>query len=108
MTLSLPMQPRVVKADSHVKDLQGMAAIAVGPVVYSFEECDNKDVKDLKINTAAPMKTVGTSEFGGSVILTGTGVDKDGKDVEFRAVPYYAVGNRHTGEAYKVWTDVKR
>ena len=106
VTLSLSVEPRFVRAHSAVKDLQGMAAIAAGPIVYSFEECDNKDVKHLKIDTTRPLVVNRTSEFGSPLMtVSGDGVDAAGRKVTFRAVPYFAVGNRHKGQAYKVWAD---
>ncbi|MGM9704803.1 MAG: glycoside hydrolase family 127 protein [Prevotella sp.] len=109
VSLSLPVEPRYVTAHNAVNDLKGMTAIAAGPIVYSFEECDNKDVKHLKVDTKGKLAMNRTTQFGSPVnIVSGDGVDARGNKVTFRAVPYFAVGNRHKGEAYKVWAEESR
>lgn len=102
--LSLPMQPRVITASQEVKDLNGLVALAAGPLVYSLEACDNKDLADLKIKAQLPMEVKFNKDLlGGVNVIEGKAVDKNNNEVSFTAIPYYAVGNRDLGAAYKVW-----
>lgn len=93
--LSLPMQPRLVKANDKVEQLRGMAAIASGPMVYCLEDYDNKQLADLKLDTSASMTLTHRAD-----VLNGMNVITD---KNFSAIPYYAVGNREEGKPYKVW-----
>lgn len=102
--LSLPMRPRLVVANDNVETLKGMVALASGPLVYGIEECDNAGLAGLKIRKGGSMSIdFENSLLGGVNRMTGEAVDADGKAVRFSAVPYYAIGNRNPGEAYRVW-----
>lgn len=102
--LELPMEPRVVKANDNVKDLQGTVALASGPIVYCFEDISNKGLKDLKIDTASPMEIKFDGKLlNGMNIITGQGTGKNRAKVSFTAVPYYAAGNLKPEDSYKVW-----
>lgn len=100
----LPVEPRFVRANAAVKDLQGMTAIAAGPLVYALEEAYNENVKDIRIDTRHAMKTEDAPDLGGIRFVSGRATDKNGKEKEFLAVPYYTVGNSGEGQAYKVWS----
>ncbi|MCF0041411.1 glycoside hydrolase family 127 protein [Dyadobacter fanqingshengii] len=102
VTLELPMKPRMIVANDHVKDLKDMIALASGPIIYCLEAVDNPGLDSIGI-VAAPMKLEFRKNLlNGVNIVTGNAVAKDGKTISFQAVPYYASGNRE-GAGYKVW-----
>ena len=98
MELNLPMQPRLIQANSEVKQLAGMTAIASGPIIYCIEACDNTDIEAIKLNE----KTSLTYSFDPSM-LNGVNVIKSNGNEKITAIPYYALGNREAGSGYKVW-----
>ena len=106
--LSLPMQPRLITANEAVNDLKGLATLASGPLVYCLEGADNNGLTDLKLDAQAPMSLQYQSDLlNGINVIAGKAVNKDNKEVSFTAIPYYAVGNRTTGDSYKVWIPLK-
>ena len=106
--LSLPMQPRVIKANEAVDNLKGMAAIAAGPIVYCLEGCDNNDLSDLKLETNVPMSMdYNPGLLNGVNVVKGKALNAKAQEVVVSAIPYYAVGNRTEGNPYKVWIPVK-
>lgn len=106
--LSLPMQPRVIKANEAVENLKGMVAIAAGPIVYSLEGCDNKGLSELKLETNVPMSMdYNPGLLNGVNVVKGKALNAKAQEVAVSAIPYYAVGNRTEGNPYKVWIPVK-
>lgn len=102
LELSLPMQPRIITANEQVKDLNGMATLASGPLVYCLESVDNKDLDKLQLDTKSQLELVYQDDLLGGINVVKT-VAKE-KDVagSITAIPYYAVGNRNQS-GYKVW-----
>mgnify|MGYP000772188667 FL=1 len=106
--LSLPMQPRVIKANEAVKNLKGMVAIAAGPIVYCLEGCDNNGLSDLKLETNVPMSMdYNPGLLNGVNVIKGKALNAKSQEVAVSAIPYYAVGNRTEGNPYNVWIPVK-
>lgn len=106
--LSLPMQPRIITANQEVKQLNGLATLACGPFIYSLEQCDNSNLDDLQIDAQAPMSVKYQADLlNGVNVIEGKGYVKGGKEVAFKAIPYFALGNRVAGTPYKVWLPVK-
>lgn len=104
--LSLPMQPRLIKAHPSVTDLNGLVALAAGPLIYCLEGCDNTDLADLKIDSRAPLHISYRQELlQGTNVIEGKALTKTNQGVTFRAIPYYLLGNRIKGSAYKVWIE---
>ncbi|MFV0593929.1 MAG: glycoside hydrolase family 127 protein [Draconibacterium sp.] len=102
--LILPMQPRFVYASPKVKDLNGLVAIASGPVVYCLEGNANNNLDHLKIDVSAKMSSVyNPGLLQGVNVIKGSAMDEGGIKSEFSAIPYYAVGNIREGDTYKVW-----
>jgi len=92
--LVLPMQPRIITANEKVETLNGLAAIASGPVIYCLEEADNNNLDNLKLDINAPFNISYRKDLlNGVNVITGSSIT---------AIPYYAVGNRQAG-GYKVW-----
>lgn len=105
--LELPMQPRIITACEEVKDLNGMVALASGPLIYCLEGVDNKDLDQLKIVSNSTMELISDKNLlEGVNIIKGYAVDDENQQVAFTAIPYYAMGNRQPGE-YKVWLPAK-
>lgn len=106
--LNLPMQPRIITACEQVKDLKGKIALASGPVVYCLEEIDNAGLDHLRIDTNCSMELV--PEKGlleGVNVIKGVAVDDKKQQINFTAIPYYAMGNRKQG-AYEVWIPINK
>lgn len=103
IVLELPVAPRLVRAHKAARELDGMAAIAAGPLVYCIEQADNADYARLRLDTAGSMELGYRSDLmDGTPVITGTAIDgKDAKST-FTAIPYYAFGNRGNG-GYRVW-----
>ena len=105
----LPMTPRFIVADNAVEELKDQIAIAVGPLVYCLEGCDNDDLAELSIDTAQPLKFAEIlTDLDNATSLTGTAVKAGGSETTFTAIPYYLLGNRTKGAPYKVWMPAKK
>lgn len=96
--LNLPMQPRLIRANSNVKQLEGMTAIASGPIIYCIEACDNTNLDAIELSENMTY----TYAFD-PAMLNGVNVIKINGTEKITAIPYYALGNREAGSAYKVW-----
>ena len=107
--MMLPMTPRFIVADNAVEELNDQVAIAVGPLVYCLEGCDNDDLAELSIDTAQPLKFAEIlTDLDNATSVTGTAVKTDGTETTFTAIPYYLLGNRTKGAPYKVWMPAKK
>ncbi|MDE6644502.1 MAG: glycoside hydrolase family 127 protein, partial [Muribaculaceae bacterium] len=105
----LPITPRFIVADNAVEELKDQVAIAVGPLVYCLEGCDNDNLAKLSIDTAQPLKFAEIlTDLDNATSLTGTAVKADGSETTFTAIPYYLLGNRTKGAPYKVWMPAKK
>jgi len=102
--LTLPMQPRFVRANDSVQTIKGKLAIASGPVVYGFETVDNPGLEDYRIDPAGPLAmTYRPRLLNGINVITGHATDNRGRAANFTAIPFYSLGNRQPGAAYRVW-----
>lgn len=111
--ISLPMQPRVVKARQEVEADRGRIAIERGPLVYCAEWADNKefDINSL-LMPACPMFGSGTTQIEGTDIRTLTTnaqsltFDEAGRlqvaDRKLTLIPYFAWAHRGRGNM-SVW-----
>lgn len=101
--MDLPVQPRIVFPNESVETVKGKIAIAAGPVVYALEGVDNKDVPGLLTNKNVSL-AIGFQKnvLGGINTIQGKGLNKEGKSVNFTAIPFYALGNRGVAP-WKVW-----
>ena len=98
IVLELPVAPRLVRAHKAARELDGMAAIAAGPLVYCIEQADNTDYARLRLDTAGSMELGYRSDLmDGTPVITGTAIDGKGAKSTFTAIPYYAFGNRGNG-----------
>ena len=108
LELTLPMQPRFVKAHESAENLNNLVALASGPLVYCLEEYENHGLADLKIDLNSPLNIKYTSNIlNGVNIIEGmarVNNSTNGSDrVAISAVPFYSVGNMNPGSPYKVW-----
>ncbi|MBN9381239.1 MAG: glycoside hydrolase family 127 protein [Chitinophagaceae bacterium] len=102
--LTLPIQPRLVRACDSVQTIKGRLAIASGPVVYGFEAVDNPGLEDYHIDPASPLTlTYKPGLLNGINIVTGHATDNMGQMTNFTAIPFYSLGNRQPGSAYRVF-----
>uniref|UniRef100_A0A7C3RMU1 Glycoside hydrolase family 127 protein n=1 Tax=Dictyoglomus thermophilum TaxID=14 RepID=A0A7C3RMU1_DICTH len=116
INLRLPMEIEIIESHPKVKDNIGKVAIKRGPIVYCMEQVDNSwgDPRYMEIseyNLKAELSEI----LGGIVTIKGKGkiinsriwesnlylpkeeVEKNKKEVEFIAIPYYAWANREKG-----------
>lgn len=117
--IDLPMPVEKIVAHPGVKEDVGKMALQRGPLVYCFEEEDQRaPLRFIYLTLAEEFKPKWEGNLlGGVAVLEGEGVASDGVDwqgklyqpapakvkrVKVRAIPYYAWGNREPG-AMKVW-----
>ena len=98
--LEFPMTVRKVVADPKVAEDQGKVALEYGPLVYAFEQADQRnDLDKLRIAPSENFSpTMEKDLLGGVVTLS---------DQNSKAVPYYSWSNRGAGKM-KVWVPVKK
>lgn len=102
--LSLPIEPRFITANDSVKALKNKVVIASGPLIYSFEMMDNPDLKEYTIKTNIPPGiNYQPGLLNGINVITGQALDGAGRQVEFKAIPFYILGNRLAGNPYQTW-----
>lgn len=114
VAIHFPVQPRWVKANPNVKSCEGRVALTYGPIVYTFESCDNDGhIFDVFVNPENPV-SIGeyNPEFLGGVIKLKTkgylpqfknDAASDCQEIELTAVPYCVWNNRGDGQM-QVWT----
>ncbi len=95
---NLPMTVKAVKANNKVDSKKDLVAFERGPVVYSFEGADNKNMKQLAYSDATTVETFLHNEFPKGVIALNL---NDGIN-SFIAIPYYLWNNRGAN-LMKVW-----
>lgn len=99
VVLEFPMEIRSVKAHPLVKEDLGKVSLERGPIVYAFEEIDNKDrIDNIEITKNESFKVQYERN-----LLDGVNTLKSRK---YKAIPYYAWSNRGIGKM-KVWIPIK-
>ncbi len=101
--LTIPVQPRWVTPNDSVKTLTGKIAIAAGPVVYGFEGIDNPGLVNFTLNDKQPFKVIYEPGLLNGVNVIEGEINSNGKPNHFRAIPFYAIGNRASASPYTVW-----
>lgn len=125
VTLDIPLEPRVMRANPNVREDIGKAAVVRGPVVYCLEETDNgSNLPALYLDTDKPLRTSYEERlFGGATVIYADGgrLVTDGwredelyaqKETAYQPqkltfVPYAFWGNRAHGEML-VWVKENR
>ena len=94
--LTLPMKVRLVDGNTKVPDQVGKVAIFRGPLIYCIEGADNGKMNIFALSIPADAKFSESHDkiLGGIVRLTCDGVDGDGKQARFNAIPYNVWANR--------------
>jgi DUF1680 family protein len=111
--IDLPMPVRRVLARDEVADDRGMVALERGPIVYCAEGTDNGESGfNLQVPDTAELRFSfeenllgGVGAITGSAVRFGRGGDRvaiEKKPHNLIAIPFYAFGNRGTGEM-SVW-----
>ncbi len=100
LVIDFPMETRSVSAHPLVKENEGKLSVERGPIVYAFEEIDNKGViDDIKLDKDAEFEANFESELLEGVTTLRTD--------RFKAIPYYSWSNRGIGKM-KVWIEESR
>ena len=95
ISLEFPMIPRRVVADPQITEDKGKIALEYGPLVYAFEQIDQKtDLEQLYIAASETFSPKMQNDLLGGVITLSS--------QRSRAVPYYSWSNRGVGKM-KVW-----
>lgn len=106
--LILPVKPRVITVNNAVQSIKGKLAIASGPIVYGFESIDNPSLSDYQITPATPLTmTYEANLLNGVNTITGQAITTTGQTFTFKAIPFYALGNRAASSSYQVWVPKK-
>jgi DUF1680 family protein len=111
--LHLPMPVRRAMASEQVADNRSMIALEHGPLVFCAEQADNPEgVFNLVLPEKAELQFTfrpdllgGIGEIAGKAMAVSRGPDRTSvvqKEVNFKAIPYYAFSNRAPGEM-SVW-----
>jgi DUF1680 family protein len=101
IALDLPMEVHKVMANENVQEDRGKISLEVGPLVYAFEEVDNKKNFDKLKFTGSEAFAIQREEG----LLEGVNVLTMTNDHQFKAIPYYAWSNRGIGKM-KVWIPI--
>jgi hypothetical protein len=119
ITVSFSMKPRIIYANPKVHYNCGKVAIARGPEIYCFEQCDNgENLAALSLDTSVPLTECWQDDLLGGVMLVKAKGRKQitpeepesfsekfiprSQDVELTALPYALWCNRTPGEML-VW-----
>jgi len=102
ITLNLPVKPRLVAPAPEVATIKGKLAIAAGPLVYAVEGTDNPNMNNYRISEKADLQVNYHPEITGGINVISGSVDTGHSKAAFKAIPFYAVGNRGT-YPYMVW-----
>ncbi len=123
LQLFFPMQPRLIGANSNVREDVGKAAVMRGPIVYCLEEMDNgANLHQLSLDAeeepavsggeicGGPAKLVSWRGFRQSPAEEGGALyhiwhKEEIEPVELKYIPYYMWANRSENEM-QVWTRV--
>ncbi len=99
ISLTLPMEDRIIAANENVEAKSGLFAVQYGPLVYCAEEIDNQeDVLVAEVDVNTKFSAVYIPELLGGVNML------EGSDLNL--VPYYAWANRGAGKM-NVWFNAK-
>lgn len=101
--LNFPMEIRQVRSSEKVAENSGKLALEYGPIVYAFEEADNK--KDFDA-LAVLEKTKFSVKKRPDLLLGVQTIEMRNGNQTFTAIPYYAWSNRGVGKM-KVWLPKK-
>ena len=94
------MEVRKVSTNPNVAENEGKVALEYGPLVYAFEEIDQKsDMNELSIR----LSDVFTPETENDLLDGVVTLNSD----TLKAVPYYSWSNRGIGKM-KVWVPVNK
>jgi hypothetical protein len=111
--LTLPMTPRLVRADERVDAVRGCVAVMRGPIVYCVEQADLSDgvlVEQFRLDPSADIEPAegvrlelsGVVREPGPALYGPAVAEAGGRPITFTAVPYHCWANRRPG-AMRVW-----
>ncbi|MHA1486365.1 MAG: hypothetical protein ACTSSC_04235 [Promethearchaeota archaeon] len=95
------MIPTFVEGDPRIRGNRNRVALSNGPLIYCFEEKDNKniDIFNTVISKNQDLSVIFETDLLGGVNLI-TGTTTNGK--KFTAIPYFAWNNRGANNM-QVW-----
>ena len=125
LQLDLPLSPSIIRPDPRIDAVRGCIAVERGPLVYCLEEIDVPnpcDLESLRVSPFAELEEISswiTTEpvmfLRGNFEVAGPRTPNDfpyrvmswGQEpigtVNATLVPYFAWGNRHSGQTMRVW-----
>jgi len=108
VTVDLAMPVERVYAHPKVKANEGKVAIRRGPIVYCVEGVDfRQPLDELVLDRDTVLAGEKRDDLLGGVVVVSGGA-ADAGEGGFRAVPYYAWGNRELGGSMAVWINEVR
>jgi uncharacterized protein len=96
--LNFPMEVREVAASDKIAEDQGKVSLERGPLVYTVEQADNKNVGGIAVDGKTKFKVKKQPELLKGIYT----IEGKTKGKTFTAIPYYSWSNRGVGEM-KVW-----
>ena len=105
--IDLPVNIRLVAADPNIQDNRGKVVLMRGPLVYCFEEVDNKEyftaTDEVYLHPRSLNAEFRKELLNGVAIIQGkAALNQGNREITITAVPYYAWCNREQGRM-KVW-----
>ena len=99
VSLEFPMDVRRVVTDQEVVENRGKIALEYGPLVYAFEQADQKtDLDRLRIAPSESFSPAMEKDLLGGIVTL--------SNEQAKAIPYYVWSNRGAGKM-KVWIPVQ-
>jgi hypothetical protein len=99
--ISFLMKPTVIEQDPRINNEGPKVALSYGPIIYCLEQCDNKEIDIFKASLAKnpDLKIINDSTLIKDMAII-KGKVSSGKT--FKAIPYFAWGNREP-DKMTVW-----
>ncbi len=106
IAIDFGVRARLAPGNENVKDQAAKVAIMRGPLVYCIEQIDNDpaDIFDMSIPERCELAEERTHILSGTVIVKGRAANKQGRAVDFKAIPYHLWANRGP-TAMRVWIE---
>lgn len=102
VTLKLP-NFRIISPNRQIKELNRQVALAIGPVIYAVESCDNPNMEEMKL---LPKTQYSFGKQHGQFRDVNI-IQIYNEEWQGMAIPYYMVANRDKNSSHRVWLPKK-